>query len=94
MVSLAQRREGVAWVQQAYQLSERRAVGRSGRWGSPGSPLRYRSQKMPREQLRARNRGIAAARVSYGYRQVHTLLWRKGGQCNTSSSTGSIGKKG
>lgn len=62
--------------------------------GVSRSSVRYRSQKMPREQLRARNRGIAAARVSYGYRQVHTLLWRKGGQCNTSSSTGSIGKKG
>lgn len=73
MVSPTQRREGVAWAQRAYRLSERRAIQVLG---VSRSSVRYRSQKTPREPLRARIREIAAARVSYGYRQVHTLLRR------------------
>ena len=79
MVSPAQRREGVAWAKRAYRLSERRAIQALG---VSRSSVRYRSQKTPREPLRARIREIAAARVSYGYRQVHTLLRREGWPVN------------
>jgi len=79
MVSPAQRREGVAWAQGAYRLSERRAIRALG---VSRSSFRYRSQKAPREPLRARIREIAATRVSYGYRQVHTLLRREGWTVN------------
>lgn len=79
MVSPAQCREGVTWAQAAYQLSERRAIRALG---VPRSSVRYRSQRVPREPLRARIREIAAARVSFGYRQVHTLLRREGWPVN------------
>ncbi len=44
--------------------------------------MRYRSTRNAREPLRARIREIAGARVSYGYRQVHTLLRREGWPAN------------
>lgn len=79
MVSPAQRREGVAWAQRSYRLSERRAIRALG---VSRSSVRYRSIKAPREPLRARIREIAAVRVSWGYRQVHTLLRREGWAVN------------
>ena len=66
-------------MQAAYRLSERRAIQTLG---VSRSSVRYRSRKTPREPLRARIREIAAARVSYGYRQVHTLLRREGWTVN------------
>jgi putative transposase len=75
MVSPAQRREGVAWVRRAYRLSQRRAIRVLG---VARSSVRYRSQRARYDPLRARIREIAAARVSWGYRQVHTLLRREG----------------
>ena len=50
--------------------------------GGSRSSVRYRSVKVSPEPLRARIREIAAARVSYGYRQVHTLLRREGWPVN------------
>jgi len=79
MVSPAQRREGVAWAQRRYQLSERRAIGALG---VSRSSVRYRSVKAPREPLRARIREIAGLRSSWGYRQIHTLLRREGWPVN------------
>ena len=40
----------------------------------------YRSVKDPRQDLRARMREIAQARVRYGYRRIHVLLKREGWQ--------------
>jgi putative transposase len=79
MVSPAQRREGVAWAQRAYRISERRAVRA---FGVSRSSVRYKSCGAPREPLRGRIREIAAARVSFGYRQIHTLLRREGWPVN------------
>lgn len=79
MVSPAQRREATAWAQRAYALSERRAIRALG---VPRSSVRYRSVKAPREPLRARIREITGVRVSYGYRQVHTILRREGWPVN------------
>lgn len=79
MVSPAQRREGVAWAGRRYQLSERRATRALG---VARSSVRYRSVQAPREPLRVRIREIAAARVSWGYLQIHTLLRREGWPVN------------
>jgi len=79
MVSPTQRRAGVSWAQDAYRVSERRATRALG---VSRSTVRYRSQRAPRAPLRARIREIAEARVSYGYRQVHTLLRREGWRVN------------
>jgi putative transposase len=79
MVSPTQRRVGVSWAQDAYRVSERRAIRALG---VSRSSVRYRSQRAPRAPLRARIREIAESRVSYGYRQVHTLLRREGWRVN------------
>lgn len=79
MVSPAQRREGVAWAQGAYRVSERRACRALG---TARSSARYRSVQAPREPLRERIREISAARVSWGYRPIHTLLRREGWPVN------------
>ena len=69
----------MAWVQQAYQLSERRAVKAVG---ASLSSVRYKSVRASREPLRSRIREIAEARVSWGYRPIHTLLRREGWEVN------------
>ncbi len=58
------------------------ASGDPGALRVPRSSVRYQSIKAPREPLRVRVREIAAARVSYGHRQVHTLLRREGWPVN------------
>jgi len=63
----------------SYQISERRAcsnlaVGRS--------VIRYESVADPQVALRMRLRELAAARVGYGYRRLHILLWREGWEVN------------
>lgn len=66
----------VAWVQQRYGLSERRAC-----WlvGIGRSTLRYRSRARANEpSLRQRLRELAAARPRFGYRRLHVLLRREG----------------
>ena len=40
----------------------------------------YRSVKDPRHDLRLRMRELAQTRVRYGYRRIHVLLKRDGGQ--------------
>lgn len=79
MVSPSQRREGVAWAQGAYRISERRAIRALG---VSRSSVRYKSLKTHREPLRVRIREITQTRVSVGYRQVHTLLRREGWPVN------------
>ena len=79
MVSPAQRRQGVSWARRAYRVSERRA---SRVLGVARSTVQYRSRRDGRELLRRRIREIAGVRVSYGYRQVHTLLRREGWPVN------------
>lgn len=73
------RRQAVEWAQRAYRLSQRRAIRALG---VPRSSVRYRSLRPRREPLRSRIREIAAARVSWGYRPVHTLLRREGWKVN------------
>ena len=71
----ALRRGAVAWMRDAYRLSECRAcrvlgVHRSG--------IRYRSRRPPQTPLRTRLRELATTYVSYGYPRLHVLLRREG----------------
>jgi putative transposase len=60
-------------------VSERRACGVIG---MHRARYRYRSRAQDQSLLRQRIREIAAVRVRYGYRRVHTLLRREGWPIN------------
>ena len=79
MVSPTQRRAGVRWAREAYQLPERRACRVMG---FSRSTVRYQSVRPSREPLRARLKELAAVRVSYGYRRLHIMLRREGWPVN------------
>ena len=44
--------------------------------------LTYQSTRPPQDALRRRLRELAAVRVSYGYRRLHTVLRREGWAVN------------
>lgn len=79
MVSPAQRRTWVRWVQEAYAVSERLACDAGG---VARSSVRYASMAAPQEPLRQRLRELAQTRVAYGYRRLHVLLRREGWPVN------------
>ena len=79
MVSPTQRRAGVQWAREAYQLPERRACRVMG---FSRSTVRYESVRPSREPMRARLKELAAVRVSYGYRRLHIMLRREGWPAN------------
>ncbi len=58
-----------------YAVSERRACQVMT---FPRSTHRYESIRQERADLRMRLRDLAATRVRYGYRRLHTLLRREG----------------
>jgi putative transposase len=70
-----ERRRVVQQVQAAVGVSERRAIRFTG---FPRSSMRYKSLRDPQDELRARIKELAAQRVRWGYRQIHTLLQREG----------------
>lgn len=73
------KRELVGEMKNSYQISERRACSNLI---YPRSVIRYRSVADPQIALRMRLRELAAARVGYGYRRLHILLWREGWEVN------------
>lgn len=75
MKTAVERRRVVQQVQAAVGVSERRAIRFTG---FPRSSMRYKSLRDPQEELRARIKELAAQRVRWGYRQIHTLLQREG----------------
>jgi putative transposase len=79
MVSPALRRMWVAWVRDAYGVSERRAWQTGALWRSA---VRYVSTRPTREPLRQRLREMAQVRVSWGYKRLHVLLRREGWTVN------------
>jgi putative transposase len=79
MVTPAQRRAWVRWVQETFRVSTRAACRATG---VPRSTITYRSVRPPQAALRRRLRELAAARVSYGYQRLHTLLRREGWPVN------------
>jgi putative transposase len=62
-----------------YRVSVRRAFRALK---GPRSTLYYRSKKSEQAFLRERIKEIAASRVRYGYRRIHTLLQREGWEVN------------
>ena len=66
-------------LETCYRVSERRACGalRVAR-----STVRYQSVANDQAALRMRLKDLAASRVRYGYRRLHTLLLREGWQVN------------
>jgi putative transposase len=75
MVTPAARREAVAQLRVAYEVSERRACLALG---ADRTSIRYRSGRPDDAAIRARLRELAAVRRRFGYRRLHVLLRREG----------------
>ena len=75
MVTPAARREAVAHLRVAYEVSERRACSALG---ADRTSVRYRSSRPDDAAVRARLRELAAIRRRFGYRRLHILLRREG----------------
>ena len=74
-VTPAARREAVAHLWVAYEVSERRACLALG---ADRTSIRYRSSRPDDAVVRARLRELAAIRRWFGYRRLHILLTREG----------------
>jgi Transposase and inactivated derivatives len=75
VVTAAARREAARYLQESYQVSERR-VGQV--LSVSNSSLRYRSRRPAAEELRQRLRELARERPGYGYQRLWALLRREG----------------
>ena len=75
MVTPAVKREAVAHVRSAFELSERRACRMIG---CVRMTVRYRSRRAADTELRERLRALAHERRRFGYRRLHVLLRREG----------------
>jgi putative transposase len=75
MVTPAARREAVAHLRLAYQVSERRACLAIG---TDRTSVRYRSRRPDDAAVRAKLRELASVRRRFGYRRLHILLRREG----------------
>ncbi len=75
MVTPAQRREAVAHLVKAHQVSERRACQIAS---VDRALVRYRARKPDDAALRARLRDLAHERRRFGYRRLYVLLRREG----------------
>lgn len=79
MVTPAVRREAVAHLRSAYEMSERRACRTIG---SDRTTIRYKSSRPDDVALRARLHELANERLRFGYRRLHVLLRREGYEMN------------
>jgi HTH-like domain len=75
MVTPAVKREAVAHVRSAFELSERRACRMIG---CVRMTVRYRSRRPADTELRERLRALAHERRRFGYRRLQVLLRREG----------------
>jgi putative transposase len=75
MVMAAARREAVAHLRVAYEVSERRACSTLG---ADRASVRYRSLRPDDAVARARLRELASIRRRFGYRRLYILLTREG----------------
>lgn len=75
----AARRQAVAHVCEAHDVSERRACTALG---LDRSTIRYRSRRPDDSGLRQRIRELAAIRRRFGYRRLHFLLCKEGVHMN------------
>src|SRR5436309_10745317 len=74
MVTPAARREAVAHLQVAYEVSERRACSTLE---ADRTSVRYRSRRPDDAPARTRLRELASIRRRFGYRRLHVLLTRE-----------------
>lgn len=79
MVTPVARREAVAHLKMAFEVSERRACCVLG---VDRSSVRYRSIRADDVAVRARLRELASVRRRFGYRRLHILLSREGIRIN------------
>ena len=79
MVTPAARRQAVAHVCEAHDVSERRACTALG---LDRSTIRYRSRRPDDACVRQRIRELAAVRRRFGYRRLHFLLCKEGLRMN------------
>ena len=79
MVTPAARREAVAYLCEAHQVSQRRACAVLG---VDRSSVRYQSVRPDDADLRTAMKAVAAERRRFGYRRVHVMLERQGWQVN------------
>ena len=75
MVTPAAKREAVAHLRSAFDMSERRACSTIG---CVRMTVRYRSRRPDDAKLRQRLRALAHERRRFGYRRLHVLLRREG----------------
>src|SRR6476661_6353951 len=75
MVTPAAKREAVAHLRCAFDMSERRACRTIG---CVRMTVRYRSRRPDDAELRQRLRALAHVRRRFGYRRLHVLLRREG----------------
>lgn len=75
MVTPAVKREAVAHLKQAHEMSERRACQVIG---CVRMTIRYRSRRVDDVALRERLRALASERRRFGYRRLHIFLRREG----------------
>jgi putative transposase len=75
MVTPAARREAVAHLRIAYEVSERRACSALG---ADRTSVRYRSNRPDDEPIRSQLRELASIRRRFGYRRLYILLTREG----------------
>lgn len=79
MVTPAARREAVAHLCTAHQVSQRRACSVLS---VDRSSVRYRSVRPDDAELRKAMKAVATERRRFGYRRVHVMLERQGWQVN------------
>jgi len=79
MVTPAAKREAVAHLRSAFDMSERRACRITG---CVRMTVRYRSRHPDDNDLRLRLRALAHERRRFGYRRLHVLLRREGFKVN------------
>ncbi len=69
----------MGWAQGSFLQTQRRACSA---FGLNRSSVRYVSRRPMLAPLRQRLHELAANRISYGYRRLHTLLRREGWKVN------------
>ena len=90
MVGPAAKREGVAHLQAALGLSERRACSIVN---ADRKMIRYRSCRAPDTELRTQLRELANERKRFGYRRLFVLLRQQGEPSGINRIYRSIGRK-
>jgi putative transposase len=79
VVTPAAHREAAAYLQSAYEMSQRRACRVLG---TDRSSVRYLATRPDGSQLRERLKTLAQERRRFGYRRLHVLLRREGHAVN------------